>query len=56
MKKKQSRITLDRETVRRLDGVGLGAIKGAVNFSTGNVCTSHTPYACTEVQNTCTCR
>jgi hypothetical protein len=55
MKKKQKRIALDRETVRRLDRMESSAVKGAVNFSTGNVCTSHTPYACTEIQNTCTC-
>jgi hypothetical protein len=51
MKKQPKRMSLDRETVRRLDRADLGAIPGAVNFSTGNVCTSHTPYACT--QNTC---
>jgi hypothetical protein len=55
MKKQQRRIALDRETVRRLDGAEIGAIKGAVNFSTGNVCTSHTPYACSMNYNTCTC-
>ncbi|HLX07074.1 MAG TPA: hypothetical protein VKY89_04350 [Thermoanaerobaculia bacterium] len=46
MKKQERRITLDRETVRRLDRLEQGAVKGAVNFSTGNVCTSHTPYTC----------
>ena len=52
MKKQQKRISLDRETVRRLDPAAFGAVKGAVNYSTGAICTSHTPYACT---NTCTC-
>jgi len=46
VKKQQRRITLYRETVRRLDRVEQGAVKGAVNFSTGDVCTSHTPYTC----------
>lgn len=46
MKKEQKKIVLDRETVRRLDGAEVGAVKGAVNFSTGAICTSHTPYNC----------
>lgn len=54
--KKQRKIALSRETVRRLDRADFGVIRGAVNFSTGNICTSHTPYACTVQQpNTCTC-
>jgi len=48
MKKQQKRIVLDRETVRRLDSTEFGAAKGAVNYSTGNICTSHTPYACSQ--------
>ncbi len=52
MKKQQRRITLDRETVRRLDRVEQSAVKGAVNYSTGNICTSHTPYTC-STQPTC---
>lgn len=53
MKKRQGRIKLDRETVRRLDREELGTLQGAVNFSTGAICTSHTPYAC-SIQATCT--
>lgn len=52
MKKQQQKMTLTRETVRRLDRAEYGAVKGAVNYSTGNICTSHTPYLCT---NTCGC-
>jgi hypothetical protein len=55
MKTQHKRIALDRETVRRLDGAELGGIKGAVNFSTGAICTSHTPYACSVNQYSCTC-
>ena len=54
MKKQQKRITLDRETVRRLDRADFDAVKGAVNYSTGAICTSHTPYACSN-QTACTC-
>ena len=45
MKKRQQRITLDRETVRRLDPGQLGDVQGGVNYSTGDIC--HTlGYSC----------
>ena len=42
MKKQQQRITLDRETVRLLDPVQLGAAQGAYNYSTGPICPYYT--------------
>jgi hypothetical protein len=50
VKKLQKRITLDRETVRRLDYQQLGAAQGAINYSTGNICPT---YTCSTQPRTC---
>ncbi|MDP9121090.1 MAG: class I lanthipeptide [Acidobacteriota bacterium] len=41
MKKKQKKMVLDRETVRRLDAAALGAVEGGYNYSTGIICHTH---------------
>ncbi len=39
---RQNRLTLDRETVQRLDREALGAARGGYNYSTGPICHTYT--------------
>jgi hypothetical protein len=48
MKKRQQRITLERETVRCLDPGQLSAAQGAYNYSTGDICHTYTK-ACPKI-------
>jgi hypothetical protein len=39
---RQPQLTLDRETVQRLDREDLGAAEGGYNYSTGAICHTYT--------------